>query len=304
MTNDNDFLRNWLEGNVSSEELAARKIKGDETVSQFEKLIEQSSKLRVPEKQTKEQAWQKLTNRISEERKPIAREVKLNWRMLTGIAASFALVFVAYVFFFATTSVSTQLAETKTYLLPDGSEIHLNVDSKISFKKNIWMWDRSVTLEGEAFFKVKKGSRFTVTSNAATVTVLGTSFNVNAREGAEEVSCFTGKVKVNYAKKEVILTKGEFTKIENDSLVPPTKFDKDKIATWRTGEFFFDCKPLSIVIDELERQFNVTIEFEGDTTRLYTGYFNTKTLDEALLMVFKPMSLSYTKVNGKKIIIK
>jgi transmembrane sensor len=304
MATENDFIKDWLEGKVSAKELENKKLQGDPVVNRYEALIKTSSSLKVPVMQTKEQAWEKLSNRITEQSTKEAKTIKLNRWFPISIAASLALMALSYFLFFNPTTISTQMAETKIYVLPDGSEVFLNADSKISFKKNIWKLNRSLTLEGEAFFKVKKGSRFTVISSAATVAVLGTSFNVNVRPNAVEISCFTGKVKVSRDEAAVILTKGEFTQIENDSLIPPAKFEIDKMATWRNGEFYFDSKPLSTVIAELERQFNVTIEFEGDTSRLYTGYFNIKTLDEALSMVFKPMSLNYTKVNNKKIIVK
>jgi transmembrane sensor len=304
MSSGHDFTKDWLEGKISPEELKKHKEEGDITVNQYEKLISYSSQMKTPDKLTKQQAWEKLVTRINTQPQPEGKEIKWTRWVSLAIAASVVIALLAYVFVFSAVTVSTQRGERISYVLPDGSEVILNADSKLSFKRIFWSRNRSVDLDGEAFFQVKKGSQFTVTTARAIVTVLGTSFNVFARSERAEVSCFTGKVKVNVKKgDEVILTKGNSTQIENDTLIPPRIFDESKTAAWRSGEFYFESQPMGAVVEELERQFNITIEYHGDATRLYTGYFNTKTLDDALLMVFKPMSLRYHKSGEKKIIV-
>jgi ferric-dicitrate binding protein FerR (iron transport regulator) len=99
-----------------------------------------------------------------------------------------------------------------------------------------------------------------------------------------------------------MLTKGLFTKLDNNKLITAETFNIQK-TTWREGDFYFESKPLRTVIDELERQFNIEIILSGDSTRLYTGYFSNKNLDEALEMVFKPMSLRYTRETDNKIFV-
>lgn len=299
---NNDFIKEWMEGKISREELEKRKSNGDAVVQQFDEIITRSSKLNIPPGRSKQEAWEKLSAKLDPDSKPETKVIKLNRWIPLSIAASVAVIIISF-FVFSKTIVSTQMAETKQYTLPDGSEVFLNADSKIAFSRTGWESNRSVTLEGEAFFQVKKGSTFTVASDAGRVTVLGTSFNVNTRPSLFEVSCFTGKVKVASDGGEVMLTKGEFTRKENNTLTPAASFD-DQLATWRNGEFYFERKPLGMVIDELERQFDVSIEFKGDATRLYTGYFSKKSLDEALEMVFKPMGLAYERRGDKNVIVR
>jgi transmembrane sensor len=299
---NHDFIKDWMEGKISREELENRKSKGDPDVEQFEAIITRSAGLKTPDKLTKEQAWEKLRGKLTEEPGQEAKVVKMNRWIPISIAASVSLLVISSIFLFTDTTVSTSLAETKVFVLPDGSEVFMNADSEISFNKIFWQSDRHVSLKGEAFFEVIKGSTFTVETNDGTVTVLGTSFNVNARPTLFEVACFKGSVKVAREPHGVILTKGQYTKLEGNKLSDPASFDNTK-ATWRSGDFYFEQKPLYAVIDELERQFNVEIVFQGDDTRLYTGYFNTKKLDEALTMVFKPMGLGYQVESNKKIVV-
>jgi ferric-dicitrate binding protein FerR (iron transport regulator) len=295
MDNNSDFLKDWLEGKISPEELTARKEKGDTLVKDFDELIARSSQLKVPNSNTKEDAWNKLAVKLTDTRKQEAKVVKFSRWIPVSIAASVTLMIVTFLVFNKTT-VTTQLAETKTQVLPDGSEVTLNADSKVTF--NRWLDQRTVTLEGEAFFSVKKGSVFAVESENGIVTVLGTSFNVNARTSRFEVSCSTGKVKVVSGEKSVVLTKGLFTKLGTSGLTNAGVFDTKK-TTWRDGDFYFEGTALGEVMGELERQFNIEIIFQGDDSRLYTGYFSNKDIDEALEMVFKPMSLTYQRENNK-----
>lgn len=300
MESNNDFLKDWLEGKVTTEELNSKKQQGDAFVQEFDELINRSKSLQVPEKITKQEAWKKLSAKLTETPAQETKVVAFNRWIPLSIAASISLVVIAF-FVFNKVTVTTQFAENKVYTLPDGSEVTLNADSKIVVPRFMWFGERKVELQGEAFFNVTKGNTFVVKSEAGTVTVLGTSFNVNARTTGYEVSCFTGKVKVTSNQKEVLLTPGLLTRLENNTLIAPTAFDNKK-STWRNGDFYFEAKPLRTVITELERQFGVEIIFTGDDGRLYTGYFNNKNLDEALMMVFKPMSLNYQRDHNKVIV--
>lgn len=302
MENKNDFLKDWLEGKVSSDELSSKKEKGDAVVQQFDELITRTKGLKVPESLSKEDAWKKLSGKLSEPQKQEAKVIKMNRWIPLSIAASVSLLVITF-FAMSKTTIATTLAETKTYTLPDGSAVTLNAESEITFPRFAWLGGREVNLKGEAFFEVTKGNTFTVKSEQGTVTVLGTSFNVKSRASVYEVSCFTGKVKVASAQKEVMLTKGLAVRLDQNILTDAEPFDDSK-RTWRNGDFYFDGKPLNIVLDELERQFNVNILFTGDGSRLYTGYFSNKNLNEALEMICKPMSLQYQRGDDNKIMIR
>ena len=73
----------------------------------------------------------------------------------------------------------------------------LNSKSTITFNKHNWDTNRTLELNGEAFFDVEKGNTFTVKTSQGNVSVLGTEFNVNASVDFFRVSCYEGKVKVS-----------------------------------------------------------------------------------------------------------
>jgi transmembrane sensor len=302
MDKNNDFIKDWLEGKISPDELKSKRKSEDELVKEFDELITRSSHLKMPESISKDQAWKNFTARVSETTThKKAKVVKMDRWIPLSIAASVSLLIVAF-FAFSKTEVATQFAETKVHVLPDGSEVTLNADSKIAFRKVVWSSNRVVSLEGEAFFNVKKGSSFVVETEQGTVTVLGTSFNVNTRSNGFEVACFTGKVNVAVDDKSVMLTKGLETKLMKGKLTEAQSFD-DQQTTWRDGDFHFASQPLSVVFDELERQFNIKIIFSGDSTKRYSGKFSNKDLNEALEIVLQSMQLTHHR-EGNRIIVK
>lgn len=225
-----------------------------------------------------------------------------------AIAASLAVIFVVYSILFTkkTTIYKTAKSEIKTITMPDNSVITLNADSRLSFVEGNWMNNRSVSLEGEAFFDVKKGTKFEVNSEVGKVTVLGTSFNVKARKERYEVSCFTGKVAVSLYndQSEKVLSNGLATKIMNQKLSEPFDFKTKSIAGWKSGEYYFEKQPLTEVFEEFERQFNVRLKINANINdRIYSGYFTKVDKVEALELICLPMNLQFKIQNNNTVII-
>ena len=69
-------------------------------------------------------------------------------------------------------SHSTAFGEQKVIELPDGSLVTMNSKSTIEFNPDSWESSRILNLSGEAYFKVKKGSQFTVNTSNGDVVVL------------------------------------------------------------------------------------------------------------------------------------
>ena len=186
-------------------------------------------------------------------------------------------------------------------VLPESSHVIINADSRVTFKKN-FTENRQVNLAGEAFFEVEPGSTFTVVTDQGIVTVIGTSFNVKARPGIFEVSCYTGKVRVEKNELQELITPGEKVEAINNKLVKEESVRGD-IPSWTVGKFNFENVSFEEVADELERQYKVNLIYsEKISQRLYTGLFEKGDLDKALDLVTWPLHLTY-KIQGSKVII-
>jgi ferric-dicitrate binding protein FerR (iron transport regulator) len=244
--------------------------------------------LRVPAIKTKDEAWQLFVASLPGK---AAKTRSLKY-VIYALAASVALIIGVFSFYHEKdTHIWCQPASIKTVSLPDGSQVILNAASGIDFNKRTWFSDRMVKLEGEAFFKVKKGSKFKVVTPNGKVVVLGTTFNVFARSNRLDVYCETGKVAVITTDTSFI-TAGSKTLARKGESGRIMKAEKHE-SSWQKGEFWFSNAPMGEVIAELERQFDIDIVHQDLSNRYYTGYFNTNSLKEALTMVFSPMQLQF-----------
>ena len=275
----------------------------------LDNIIGEIERFSVPEGKSKAWAWEQLQDKIKQQAAPKGKARFMWTKVQMGIAASFILLISVYSLLnmFSDTSIITEKGQHLVYFLPDSSKVTLNADSKITFNIKDWESDRIVSLEGEAFFEVKKGSKFEVISNQGIVAVLGTSFNIYAREDNYKVACLTGKVKVSTAKNanHQVLTPGFRTSIVDNIVNKPTKLSKGKKAySWIDNEFYFEEISLAQVIQEIERQYNMGITIPDHMKqRKYTGYFDTKDIKNTLDKVCLPMGLKYNIVDKRVVIV-
>ncbi|MDR6967831.1 ferric-dicitrate binding protein FerR (iron transport regulator) [Flavobacterium arsenatis] len=289
-------LAKWLAGEMTKSELEAFEKSAD--FETYNKIKELSSQLEVPDFDTQEM----YQNIIARKKKKKVIRLQDLWYM--KIAAILVLVFgiTFLVRPYVPTTEYASVGEKNTFLLPDDSEIALNSDSKINYKKWNWENERSLKLEGEAFFKVAKGEKFTVNTNLGEVTVVGTQFNIKARNKNFEVECYEGKVKVVFNKKTVFLTKGQNIVVQNNTKIEAIPLT-DLQPAWLGNEIKFNNNSLADVIEELERQYNITIENTKDSSESFTGTLPLKNLDTALQIISKTFHLKYEKATNERIIL-
>src|SRR5690606_17662150 len=136
-----------------------------------------------------------------------------------------------------------------------GSMVLLNSLSELTYKKSSWNDNREVHLQGEAYFQVEKGNRFTVVTSAGNVSVLGTHFNVKQRGNYFEVTCFEGLVAVKTPTDSILLPAGKNFQIINGRVKQGITDRVEPNLT--TGISSFESVPFKEVLAEFERQYNV-----------------------------------------------
>ncbi len=258
----------------------------------------------TPFNRNQEDAWEKLENKISTKQQPTGKTLSFNWRPLASVAAA-AAVIIALVVYWPSShliQVTTATKETKSVVLPDKSEVSMNAGSVLSYDED-WSKERTLQLEGQAFFNVEKGSKFTVVTNHGLVEVMGTSFDVFSRNDKFRVECRTGKVRVSLksSKGEVVIVPGGVAELNGKSLVI-TNFDL-ALGDWQIGEFIYKDEPVQNVLDEISRQFGITLHANLSNNRLYTGRFNSSDLNKALELVCLPMSLKFEVTDDNQVFI-
>ncbi|NCB72268.1 MAG: FecR family protein [Clostridia bacterium] len=261
---------------------------------------------------SKEEIWsdhfEKMTSTA-----PVNREA-LHKGMFSGRAiyytAAAAIIVLMLVPMVYTRNISAQRGEHVTIELPDGSTACLNAQSEISYKPLLWYLKRDIRMEGEAYFSVEKGSRFSVKSENGSVTVLGTKFNVKSRYDIFEVSCITGKVAVKSEldkdlKEGVLIEGGEGVSFsENAAMKRVSGETNENRTSWMDYNFVFTGAPLNQVLGEISRQYNIDIVYDEAEEYLYTGKFSRDVpVEQVLEIVTMPFSLKIVKdENGYKII--
>jgi ferric-dicitrate binding protein FerR (iron transport regulator) len=296
MSKENDILK-WFDGEISTEDINNRYP--DEDFSTLEKTRFYAKQLEAP-KIDAAQALADFKKKNFKNEEP--KVIPLNFKSFLRVAAVFVVLLTSsyFVFFNNTKSFSTEIAQTETFNLPDNSEVILNAHSKLSYNKKKWKTNRTLDLDGEAFFKVTKGEKFSVMTDAGVVQVLGTQFNVKERDNYFEVQCFEGSVSVKSGVNEKILKPGKTFRMVDGKIIDVKDFNAIS-PSWLAQESTFDEVPLWQVIDELENQYNIDISAENvDTSVLYSGGFTHNDMNVALQSVTIPLKLSY-KINGKTV---
>jgi ferric-dicitrate binding protein FerR (iron transport regulator) len=307
--NTETLLARWLSGELSEEEL--KQLQQREDFADLQSIAKGMEGLAPPAFDEKA-AWEKLNrgrrihsaNPPHEEGSPnkLGGHRIIPMRRILSIAAAVVALLAAGWWFFAGGSnpydntFATSAGEHMEFKLPDGSTVHLNAASVIEYASSDWPSRRNLRLDGEAHFRVKKGSTFNVLTDQGEVRVVGTIFNVNVRDGEMAVKCTHGKVQVVSSRdKKVILKAGEQVSVVEGQL--QRRQGIDFTPKWFQGESVFKTTPLPKVFDELERQFNVTVVHGDLEDRSFSGKFKHESFDDAAARICRLMQLNCT-VNG------
>lgn len=293
---NNQFLSRWMNGELDPKE--QQEWENSEGYQQWQK-IQQALQNRALPSLDKESAYNTTKTSIDNINRP-SPFVRRRIYWTSGIAAAILLALAFFFFSPSTQSWSTPVAEQLNVALPDGSEAILNAGTQLSYSSSRFNNQRTLKLDGEAFFDVKTGAPFIVNTALGKVEVLGTRFNVKGRKEAFEVYCVEGKVAVIYQGQEYILTAGQG--------IHPTDQNKpyrhtSKTPSWTQGVSLFQNTPLDQVFDEVERQFGVNIKHPDLSNRRYSGRFSHDNLDYTLTIICGAMNLSYNFEDEKHVII-
>jgi ferric-dicitrate binding protein FerR (iron transport regulator) len=293
-----NYLAKWLNNELTEKEL--EEFKSSEEYKSYQRIVDATNSIEAPQFNEQEALTAVLNKRTLNDPKVI----QLNpFKKFMRVAAAAVILMLGTYFYMNSLDekITTQFAENKEILLPDNSEVMLNADSQISYSKKNWTAERNIDLKGEAFFKVAKGEKFTVATDAGTVTVLGTQFNVENRNGIFEVTCYEGLVSVTFKGKETKLPAGN-SFLTLDGKIVATEVVNTTLPSWMKAESTFKSMPLKYVLEEFERQHDFEVTTENiDLTKSYTGSFSNTDVNLALKSISIPSGIKF-KLEGKKVL--
>ncbi|PWJ59695.1 uncharacterized protein DUF4974 [Dyadobacter jejuensis] len=297
-----------------------------EAISQARVIVTKLSQKTEYENQASDisEIWNNITNEMESHHH--TQNHTVGWRSILS-AASVILLLGFGVWFFKTsqpkTKYATQTASLpyqlqeessieevpKKIILPDGSEVTLDANSKISFSPDFNGSAREVYLSGSAFFNVVKNPEkpFLVYANEVITRVVGTSFKISAFESEKNVvvSVKTGKVSVQSNQSQPASNPQEVSLLPNQQAIFSreemrfTKQDINYSTVVKTETVAsiskFSNTPIPIILQSLENQFQIKIIYDQavfSNCRLTTSFQN-ETLKEKLEIICEAIGATY-----------
>ena len=291
------LVKKWLNNDLS--EIESRAFNALEDADLYKEIIEEAQRFNG-NTNAKVESFDSLDEKL------VSKENNsTNWiKVVSSLAAILVVGFALFTLINKDqiSSFKTDLAQNETITLPDNSIVNLNELSQLEYNSSNWDGNRSLDLNGEAFFDVEKGNRFDVNTDFGKVSVLGTEFNVMSRDSLFKVSCYEGLVQVIYNDNEVKLPAGtEFVLSSGKGL-------KSNIVIaepyWLKNMSVFEDASFKAVVEELEKQYNIKVQYPSDLNVNFTGAFEHNNLKNALKSISTPLNLTYTVENTNEVIIR
>jgi ferric-dicitrate binding protein FerR (iron transport regulator) len=207
-------------------------------------------------------------------------------------------------------TVYTEKGVKSSIILPDGSCVKLNSDSKITYPVKFIGSTREVLISGEAYFNVVSDSlhpMIVTTVKGSKIKVLGTEFNVKSYvdDAEETTTLYSGKIaliaggsnseKVLLPTQQAVVGKCEKVNISRPVALSDTK-------AWTEGKIIFDETPLDEVVKMLERWHGVEITIRDSKILKYniTASFESESIYQIMYIIKNCALVDYT-IDGKKV---
>jgi transmembrane sensor len=269
---------------------------------------------------------------------PIAGRSKINFSSFWMRAASVIILAIAFAWIWQMISVNRKtpaqkivyneiivpVGEKAQAILSDGTHVWINSGSRFKYPVAFGQSSRDVSLQGEAYFDVKKRgkSTFTVNTHDVRVVVLGTAFNVKAypEDLKTQTTVVRGLVRVESREKgidPVLIRPNQMAILKSSgpseankmkpikSLNIENKINTVVITSWKDQMLVFADETFEDIAVKMERWFNMKIRIEDNLLRQerYTGKFvHNETVYEVLEAIKLTTPVVYT-VKDEEIVI-
>lgn len=207
-------------------------------------------------------------------------------------------------------TVRTELGDRAHFFLPDGTEVHMNALSTLSYNLSYGVNQRNVQVTGEVYFDVFKNPSlpFVVSSDSITVEALGTQFMVRnyLDEPVVRSSLLEGKIKVESTDEGMVLVPGESVEYNKAaSVLTKKRFDLGMGLAWTNGSLIFKDDTMEDVCRKIEHWYGVKVvcnteDFSGKTFSLRLR--KQETLYNLLAIMTEVLQLNY-RMNDDNLII-
>jgi ferric-dicitrate binding protein FerR (iron transport regulator) len=319
--NELTMLEEWLDESSENRRIlhsAGQILKASEDVTQDSLLDEFHL----------EEDWEKVARRINytsedtRDRILHFRKLRKRHQFFSNMMKVAALILVALTSVFFTLQYAPQQVEYTTALvlkeihtnagqrasveLGDGSRVTMNAASKMIIPETFSSNKRSIELQGQAFFDIEpdRSRPFYIHTNNAVVEVIGTSFDVRSYDDGDNVVVVVreGTVELrnqNNPDNILIVNEGYKGTVERSSgkLKLDLVDDADSYYGWMEGRLIFKNTPILEVFKELERWYNISVDYEDVKENIkdkrFTADLKTRSIREVFEVIQMSMDINF-----------
>lgn len=261
-------------------------------------------------------AWKKVSRKIKQ-----TNTRRLVWNFTRNVAAVLLPLFLIFQYAVQPQLEGAPVIETITLssapgvitkaILPDGSKVWLNSQSELAYPRQFTNNERTVHLNGEAYFKVvsdNENSFNVVTPDKTVVSAYGTEFNVDAykKDAQQTVTLANGNVYVslqNQSQKTTLAPNQKAIIHPEINKLDVMEADVYVETAWKDGKMVFRRENIQQIAERISKKFGVTINVEGNTTNDYefTATFVDESLEDILELLKLSSAIDYSISYPKKL---
>lgn len=209
------------------------------------------------------------------------------------------------------TEVKIPHGQTGELTLADGTHLHLNAGSRVTYPSEFTGSQRRIFVEGEIYAEVSKDEErpFYIFSNDVNVKVLGTTFNFKSYDNVDcvELLLLDGAVEMDINSKgrsrQIMLAPGEMVQYDRETGdVQLRNFNPFRFRAFHENKsiHFFNLR-LSDIMADLERLFGTKLVLLDESladTRYFALFTNNESLDQILKGVDIDGKMRFIKKDG------
>ncbi|MFT3701882.1 MAG: FecR domain-containing protein [Agriterribacter sp.] len=192
--------------------------------------------------------------------------------------------------------------------LADGTNVWLNAASSIKFPTAFTGNKREVEITGEVYFEVAhdKVRPFKVKVKDLNVNVVGTHFDVMAYDNEASINTvlLEGSLRVGDEKNGRMLVPGDKAVANGTGNIKVEKdVDLEETIAWKNGRFFFNSADIHSIMRQVERWYNVDVNFEQEVSLHFTGQLSRTVSVAELLRKLELTNEVHFRINGRTITV-
>lgn len=195
------------------------------------------------------------------------------------------------------TTINNDGDNTFIKVLDDGSIVYLAAHASMQMPSHFAVDHRTVSLQGEAFFDIEPNCAqpFIIQTEAATIYVLGTAFNIRSEDADFELFVEHGLVRVEMKEADQAFVEakpGEMVKVDAGKLVKSSSGGYNASA-WKINRMHFKDETLDNVLSVINRNYGSQLLIDGQElkNRRITVTFYNNTLTTIIELLCLSMNL-------------